>query len=181
MIRRIAAAQLQVDIAARHRLQSTGVQYRGRQTGQLAGFVETQQRQQARIFNLTRVSAVNTGYVAPDGDARHPRQGTDLCCGVVRAVTSQQHGFTRVAAADKAGYDDTFVRMLHQQLLEQRIREAFINLRLSATLGTQEITRVQPCRFQTLLLQDGRHQAGRPDFAVAHDFSINGVSNAAVE
>ncbi|MNP35487.1 hypothetical protein D3C76_1288210 [compost metagenome] len=65
--------------------------------------------------------------------------------------------------------------------MEQRIREAFINLRLGAALGTQEITCVQPGRFQALLLQNGCHQTGRPHFTVAHHFGIDGVGDAAVE
>ena len=118
LIRGVTAAQLEVDIAAGNRLQRARVQYRRGQTRQLAGFVETQQRQQAGIFYFARVRAVHAGHVAPDGDARHARQGTNLRCRVVRTVTTQQHGFARVAAADKAGDDNTFARVLHQQLLQ---------------------------------------------------------------
>ena len=121
LIRGVAAAQLQVDIATGNRLQRTGVQHRCRQTRQLAGFIQAQQRQQAGIFYFARVRAINTGHVAPDGDAGHARQSTDLRRRVVGAVTAQQHGFTRVAAADKAGNHNAFARVLHQQLLQQRV------------------------------------------------------------
>ena len=181
LIRGIAAAQLEVDIAAGNRLQRARVQYRRGQTRQLAGFVETQQRQQAGIFYFTRVRAVNTGHVAPDGDAGHARQGTNLRGRVVRTVTTQQHGFARVAAADKAGDDNTFARMLHQQLLQQRVGQPFIHLRLRGAFGAQEITRVEPGRFHTQVLQHGGHQARGPHFTVAHHFGINRVGNPAVQ
>ena len=181
LIRGVTAAQLEVDIAAGNRLQRARVQYRRGQTRQLAGFVETQQRQQAGIFHLTRVRAVHTGHVAPDGDAGHARQGTNLRCRVVRTVTAQQHGFARVAAADKAGDDNTFARVLHEQLLQQRVGQPFIHLRLRGAFGAQEITRVEPGRFHAQVLQHGGHQARGPHFTVAHHFGIHRVGNPAVQ
>ncbi|MNT23476.1 hypothetical protein D3C72_1588950 [compost metagenome] len=157
------------------------MQHRCCQTRQLTGFVQTQQRQQTGIFYFARVGAIHPGHIAPDSDARRPRQRTDLRCRVVRAVTAQQHGFARVAAADKARHDDAFARMLHQQLLQQRIREALVDLRLRRTLSAQEIARVQPGGLQPLLLQDCRHQARRPDFTVADHFSVNRFGHAAVQ
>ena len=121
LIRGIATAQLQVDIAAGHRLQRAGVQHGRGQASELAGFVQTQQWQQTGIFHLAWVRAVNAGHVAPDGHAGHARQRTDLRCRIVRTVTAQQHGFARIAAADKAGDNNTFAGMLHQELLQQRI------------------------------------------------------------
>ena len=157
------------------------MQHRGRQTRQFARFVETQQRQQAGIFYFARVRAVDTGHVAPDGDAGHARQGANLRCRVVRAVTAQQNGFASIAAADKTGDDNTFTRMLHQQLLQQRVRQPFVHLRLCGTFGTQEITRVEPGGFHTKMLQHGGHQARRPHFTVANHFRIHCIGNAAVQ
>ncbi len=71
--------------------------------------------------------------------------------------------------------------MLHQQLLQQRIREAFVYLRLGGTLGAQEVARVEPRGLQPLLLQHCRHQARGPDFTVADHFRIHRVGDAAVE
>ena len=146
LLRLVAAAQLKIDIAAGDRLQGAGMQHR-RRPRQLAGFVRAQQRQQAGVFHLARVGAVYPGHVAPDGDARSAGQRADLSGGVVTAVTPQQHGFPGVVARNEAGHHRAFARMLSQQLLQQRIRTAFIHLWLRGALGAQEVTRIQPGRL----------------------------------
>ncbi|MOA34936.1 hypothetical protein D3C78_1563510 [compost metagenome] len=71
--------------------------------------------------------------------------------------------------------------MLHQKLLQQRIRQPFVNLRLRSAFGAQEVARVQPGSLQPLLFQHGGHQACRPDFTVADHFRVNRFGNAAVQ
>ncbi len=181
LIRGVTAAQLQVDIATGNRLQRTGVQHRCGQTGQLAGFIQTQQRQQAGIFHFTRVRAVNTRHVAPDGDARDARQGANLRCRVVGTVTAKQYGFACTATADKASHHNPFARVLHQQLLQQRVGQAFIHLRLCGAFGAQEITRVEPGGVHPQMLQHGGHQTRGPHFTMAHHFGIHRIGNTAVE
>ena len=90
---------------------------RCRQTRQLAGFIQTQQRQQTGVFYFTRVRAVNPGDIAPDSYARNARQRANLRRRVVGTVTPQQDRFTGIAAANKAGNHQPFTRMLRQQLL----------------------------------------------------------------
>ncbi|MNV77055.1 hypothetical protein D3C71_1704470 [compost metagenome] len=65
--------------------------------------------------------------------------------------------------------------MLCQQLLQQRIRTAFINLRLGSTFRPQEIARVQPGRLHIQFVQYRRHQARRPDLAVTNHLGIDDV------
>ena len=111
------------------------MQHRRRQAGQLAGFIQAQQRQQAGVFHFPRIRAVNPGYVAPDSDARRPGQRADLGGGIIRTITPQQNGFPGVVTRDKAGHHQAFVRVLRHQLLQKRIGEAFIHLRLRGALG----------------------------------------------
>ena len=97
------------------------MEHRRGQARQLAGFVQTQQRQQAGVFHLARIRAVHPGNVAPDSDPGGARQRADLGGRVVRPVTAQQDGFAGLVAGDKAGHHQTFVRMLRHQLLQQWI------------------------------------------------------------
>ena len=181
LLRRVATAQLQIDIATGDRLKGTGVQDRSRQARQLAGFIQAQQRQQARILHFTRIRAVDPGHIAPDSDARRPGQGTNLGRGIVRTITPQQDGFPGAVARDEAGHHQTFVGMLRHQLLQQRIRQTFIHLRLRSAFGAQEATCVKPCRFQSQLVEHRGHQTCRPHFAMADHFSIDRIGHAAIQ
>ncbi|SAD21663.1 Uncharacterised protein [Enterobacter hormaechei] len=71
--------------------------------------------------------------------------------------------------------------MLHQQLLQQRVGQPFVYLRLCGAFGTQEITRVEPGGFHAKMLQHGGHQARRPHFTMANHFRIHRIGNAAVQ
>ena len=54
-------------------------------------------------------------------------------------------------------------------------------LRLCGTVGTQEITRVEPGGFHAKMLQHGGHQARRPHFTMANHFRIHRIVNTTVE
>ncbi len=157
------------------------MQHRGSKARQLAGFIQAQQRQQAGIFHFARIRAVNPGDIAPDGDARHARQRTDLRGGVVTAVAPQQHRFSGVIGADKSGNDQALRCAWRHQLLQQRGGFLFIHLRLCATFSAQELACIQPAGVDITPGKDGSHQARRPDLTVPHHFSINRLGDGTVQ
>ena len=70
--------------------------------------------------------------------------------------------------------------MLSQQLLQQRIRTAFIHLWLRGALGAQEVTRIQPAACMSVV-EHRRHQARRPNLAVPDHFGVAHLVDVAVQ